>query len=470
MERRAHLGNRWFTLGLYTAAAITLAPLVGCGDSGPGDDGGGGGGSGGSLSQGGEPAEGGADSVGGGEATAPTIIDVRETLADMPAGGIDVIVNDESGVLVEHLVTDRDGLVEATLTPGETVSALIATPVVYSGVEYVRREIVSVMLSESVPERLHLRYSKQKPDSSSPTMTIKTVAEDTGAAWYVAQTGCRSRKLTNPRMTIDDHYDCQETGQYTVVLTSLDAEDKLLDYSFLENQPFVAGATREHALPLIGAPLVPVTASIENLPTSTHSIRVSTRAIGDLAISDGRVIEQPGSDVLVTLGHPVAFGDRHCWSVNATLRYDELLSDSAHMSRCASGREVADLMWDQSRLARFRFEEPTESPLTLHLTEVWAGEYGDYARVEQNWTTEVDATGEEITIVEWRATVPPGTTKIVLPELPDGFEDFAFTQGDPLHGGSVVQYDLEAFQGYDDAITNEPTYDLGYESNSSRRQ
>ncbi len=403
-------------------AAVVVAAAAGCGSESASSatTQGSGGAGGGEQTAGGLGPGGGADGGAGG--VGPTLQTVRVTdwLAN-PAQGVDVLVHDADGGVVDHLTTGADGTVPTTVPPrgGITVAWTFRETDWLS--RHFLRSTLSLTTDGEVPFVVPQRGTLAE---APPARLVLTGEAPTGAARVMLSASCSQFKYNGFELT-------SSTFEVTGLINACPGASTI-DVSILATDPFLRVLSQARFLNLPIAANgdvvlnVPSTA-FEPLDGGSHSlggplgysgIDLFIQSFGSTGVRRDLALNRAFSTNIVDLVLPLpgeVYQVRHTLNYPNYIRTRERTLTSLPASDGASLATLKPLRspsWDATNVAR-----PT---LSWFIGQ--AGEDGDGIQAQYEWYNNLD--DDEIRPCLWEVYLPPTAEQVTLPEIPDGLETF----------------------------------------------
>lgn len=429
---------------------IGIAHLIGCGDD-SGSIGGGAQGAGGNPSDGGSGGMGGAPAEGaggtggsGGAEPIATVISVQQ--ADgTPWIGVDVVINDSDGALVDHVLTDATGRVEAELPSGGSVSAIVS----FEFPDRFHHDIATAAGAEEWPGevRLIIRDYDPLPAPSDPmNVAVQWNSLGVGLQYYVYPSCFPGQGSNGTSYIFPEYQGCGNGATYDVtVVAQNDDTQRLVGYGALRDLPFQPGGSASHTVAMTNS-LAAINFEAVNIPSASERISLRSDLV-NTGVQDFVSIVNPGNNVAQVLQHPTQLSGRHCQELSVVIEYADVGSNAfANLLRCAERPDLTPISWNVSRLARFQTEVLGLTPVEVAWDEILSGDAADASRLFSGWGREVDKGQYETT--NWTCLLPPGAGQIRFPELPDVLADSQSEVGDDFGITLVDQVDAPGTVGF----------------------
>lgn len=157
--------------------------------------------------------------------------------AGNPVVGVDVVINDKSGAVVQTFKTSTDGQVAVAVPPGGMVAVYQTT-----GTD---RFIDAVANPPPGVKLTFAGYAPFQPDQTMLDLTLTGLPAATTQVFYMSgcSSGGKDSDLANLQLQV-----CQRSGKYDVIVLALDAMGKKLAWGALVGQTPEPGETVRNSM------------------------------------------------------------------------------------------------------------------------------------------------------------------------------------------------------------------------------
>ncbi|NUP11085.1 MAG: hypothetical protein HOW73_33995 [Polyangiaceae bacterium] len=437
-----------------TTAFVLFAALTCCGDDAGPTGGADTNGEGGASVGGSQPGGGGQDVAGGGgsggggaggEAPEPVLETIRFRTEEGLQAGVPIIVHDADGLPLTMSETDAEGTAEVDVPPGGAVSAIWHEGYQFNG-ETVHLRVLNTIYA--VPQGTAVEFEGDdfivypQPAPMDLTVTLSEVPPTATMAYLFAcgqQLGGNDIPASGVLEVAPPSFGCDKPFfPITVIYTGADLDP--VGMKVTNGHRYQPGSKLWVGIASYDAPTYSIL-SWDPLPADA----ITPSAWSETYVDGRRLFEATPAVVLAGQAGSRAITYHSSGETVARIRF--WLPNNRFFNRVwAPMQVVPNLHFQGIELAQFESIQMADFETVERPRFSWTmgdGHPGDVMRLSWAYIRDDEET-------EFRATLPPGTTEIRFPQLPEEFIDLQVQDGDILHR----TYSMHVTD-YDDATSYE---------------